>query len=258
MPFTNKSQAVAAALVLAGLSGCSAAYRRVHESPLIAISAAEIRGIGEEVASAAPAFEDLVVSMADDYGVRLQDVIPIRVYIDGERPPAKSYYNRFTRAIVLCGLPDTAVFAHELSHLLSHRIASSPPYWSDQGLAEYMEARFDGKVGIRPGARSSGAAGAMESASERAGRLIRLAAGARDPSEILAHLTSKAEEEDRGWGVVVVRYLFESRWAGRPMSEKILDLFQLTESDVSAFAPAILEYCRRSEFLATRTEGQIR
>jgi hypothetical protein len=57
-------------------------------------------------------------------------------------------------------------------------------------------------------------------------------------------------DEERSWGLMVVRYLFEERWAERPMPERIRRLFRLTQEEVRELAPEVLRYCRRPDLLA--------
>jgi hypothetical protein len=76
---------------------------------------------------------------------------------------------------------------------------------------------------------------------------IAQAGGAQD---VLAHLEREAVDEERGWGVVVVRYLFEERWARTPMPEKIRRLLALGEPEVKEITPGLLRWCRRTGLLA--------
>jgi len=176
-------------------------------------------------------FEEVILSMADDFQVPLHEVIPVRVFHEGETSSGRSYYNRLTRSIVLGGPVDRAAFVHEVSHHFAHCITGKPPYWADQALAEYMEDYI-----------------LQETQTSR--HLIRRMALAEDGSEVLSHLTRSAVDEGRGWGLMVVRYLFEDRWARRTMGEKIRLLLGLSEAELSGLAPAVLEYCRRPDLLA--------
>ena len=222
------------------LAGCAYSYKPCHRSPLIELSSTsagwsgEARGLRRHAAW----FEEAIVRMADDFDVPLEDVIPVRVYHDGRA--GRSYYNRLTRSIVLRGEATRGVFVHELSHLLAHRIDRSPAYWSDQALAEYMEARF----------APAAPAGDAESAEDRERRLVRRIAQARDPADVLTHLRRDAVDEDRGWGLMVVRYLFDERWASEPLPSKIRRLFGLSDAEVADIAPEVLRFCRRWELVA--------
>jgi hypothetical protein len=233
------------------VSGC-VSYQPCHRSHLIDLrnavgSDSETRRI---LRRQAPWFEDAIVCMADDFQVPLHRVIPVMVYHDGVGSGGRSYYNRLTRSIVLRGKVERATFVHELSHLLAHQVNSSPPYWSDQALAEYMETRFDGGPGVRLLDRSRREPPPLSSGrGEKEKYLLCCMAQAREPSEVLAHLSRDAVDEERGWGLMVVRYLFDDRWRSRPLPEKIRLLLRLREEEVAEIAPEVLEYCRRRDLL---------
>lgn len=221
------------------LPGCAFAYRECHESPLLEVYARKDAPGAREARSRAAIFEDSIVTMTEEFGVPLQDVIPVRVYVDA---PGRSYFNRITRSIVLRGSPDPVIFSHELSHLLTHHIDRSPTYWADQALAEYMETRGLVSKGRKSKAENRG--------GEKSHYLIHRMAEARSTSEVLEHLTPQAVDEDRSWGLIVVRYLFESRWTGLSAPEKIRALLSLDREDVEAYAPDLLDYCRGADLLA--------
>jgi hypothetical protein len=245
------------ALCLAGwvcLPGCALAYRECHESPLLTVYAKmDVPGAGE-ARNRAASFEDSIIAMTEEFGVPLQDVIPVRVYVDGGSSSGRSYFNRITRSIVLGGSPDPVIFSHELSHLLTHHILRSPPYWADQALAEYMETRVRGESRKASAERrrtsSRPSKSSPDRSEEKSHYLIRRMAEARSPAEVLDHLTPQAVDEDRSWGMIVVRYLFESRWAGLSAPEKIRALLSLEQEDVEAYAPDLLDYCRGADLLA--------
>jgi hypothetical protein len=234
---------VSAAAVLAG---CASSFRPCHRSPLIEVYAT---GDDPRAEILAPRFEDAVVGLADEFGAHLDEVIPVQVYLDGHPDSGRSYFNPVTGSIVLRGRLGVPVFAHELSHLLARRIAGSPPYWVDQGLAEYMEERF-----VTDAAGDEGGEGGGRPAEEghrlRTGRLIAGIAAARDSGEVLAHLTRRAVDEDRSWGLLVVRYLFEGLWTPLPPPERIRRLLHLDDREVEELCPAILAYYRRPGLLA--------
>jgi hypothetical protein len=238
--------AILLASAAAVLSGCASSFRPCHRSPLIEIYA---RGGEPRAAILAARFEDAIVAMTDEFGAPLDQVIPVRVYVDGDPDAGRSYFNPVTGSIVLRGRLGLPVFAHEMSHLLVRRIAGSPPYWVDQALAEYMEERFVtdalGDEGGAPGRRA-----VEESHGPRTRRLIRGIAAARNPSDVLAHLTDRAVDEDRSWGMLVVRYLFEGLWTRLPPPEKIRRLLHLDDGEVEEMSPAILAYYRRPRLLA--------
>lgn len=231
-------------------SGCALSYKQYHRSPLLEVYVAgQDHG---EVQRGVPVYEDAVVLLADEYGVPLQEIIPVRVYIEGDTQSGRSYYNRLTRSIVLRGSSDPAIFVHELSHLLAHRLVGTPPYWADEALASYMEARFS----LPPGENLSLLAldraryFLEENVAWETRYLAHCVAGAWDSSEVLEHLTARAVDEDRSWGLMVARYFFEWRWADRPTQEKISGLLELSREEVDACASEILEFCRRPENLS--------
>ncbi len=228
------------------ISGCALSFKRCHQSLLIEVYTAGVAS--QQIQRSLPLFEDAVVLMADEFGVPLEDVIPVQVYID-ENSSSRSYYNRLTHSIVLRGSADPSIFVHEMSHLLSHRLGGSPPYWIDEALAMYMEARFSQPKGNSQSllALSRFPSSLEENVAKNSHHLARCVAGAWDSSEILDHLTPRAVDEDRSWGLIVVRYFFERRWAGRPTSEKIRGFLKLSRGDVAACASEILEFCRRRE-----------
>ncbi len=236
------SKALTGALLLAGIAcGCALSYRPCHRSPLLVVLASEGR-TGRDVAERARFFEDAIVGMADEFGVPLQDVIPVRVFVDGVERRGRSYYNGLTGAIVIRDGAEGRVVLHELSHLFTHRIDGSPPYWIDQALAEYMEERF-ARVVPRT------AADAAEEAEKRRDALRRLSE-AKGAPELLAHLTPAAIDEERGWGTLVVRYLLDARWSGRSAPEKIRGLLRLSDADIAMLAPEIIAWSGRPELLA--------
>ena len=237
------------ALSLLLVSGC-VSYQPCHRSHLIELRHAV--GSDSETRSSlrrqAPWFEDVIVCMVDEFQVPLHNVIPVRVYHDGS-PGGRSYYNRFTRSIVLRGKVERATFVHELSHLLAHQVRLSPPYWPDQALAEYMESRFGGSGEARLLDPLHAERRARSRPGEKEQYLLCCMARAEEPAELLAHLSKSAVDEDRGWGVMVVRYLFEDRWRDRPLHEKIRLLLRLSDEQVEELAPEVLAYCRRREVL---------
>ncbi len=236
-------------LLLASLAGCAHSYRRSYSSPLVSVyTPSGDRDARWEVEPFASWIDDAVVQMAGDFDVPLQLVIPVRVYHQSDPSTGRSYYNRFTGSIVLRGTFDPGVFAHELSHLLVHHVDASAPYWSDQALAEYMETRY---YPFRPAAGSDPVAARQEDRREKLRRLIHRIADAREPQEVLDHLTPRAIDEERGWGVVVVRYLFEERWKKEELREKVRRLLALGAEETARVAPEIVAYCRRPTLLTS-------
>jgi hypothetical protein len=248
------SKVVRALLAAMLLSGCAVSHRPSHESPLMAVYATGWKcGEGaDELRRYASWFEDALVLMAEDFRIPLDEVIPVRVYVEKDSSQ-RSYYNRITRSIVLRGELDPLAFVHELSHLFAHRIRRFPPYWSDQALAEYMEGLFAGPRSQATQLLASGGRSRLTADpdhGQRTRHLIRRIAQARDPREVMAHLTPRAVDEEPSWGLMLVRYLFEDRWLDRPMPERIRRLLALTDQEVAALAPEVLAWCRRPELLS--------
>ncbi len=243
------TRAALSIVFLASLAGCAHPYRRSYSSPLASVyTPSGFRDARSELQPFASWIDDAVVQMAGDFDVPLQVVIPVRVYHEGTLSAGRSYYNRFTRSIVLRGSFDPGVFAHELSHLLAHRVNASAPYWSDQALAEYMETRY---FPSHPAAGSGPIAVRQEDRRAKMRHLIRRIAEARASEEVLEHLTPRAIDEERGWGVIVVRYLFEERWNGEELSEKVRRFLALAPQETALIAPEIVAYCRRPTLLSS-------
>ena len=252
IPMASRAAVCLCALALLVSEGCSASYRRWHESRLLRFygtppdprhAKAKDREFQDRWA---PWLEHTLIDMSEDFQVPLD--APVCVYHDAELDSGKSYYNRVTGAIVLRGDLDRAAYVHELSHLLTHRLVRSPPYWSDQALAEYMETRFAGSGSPRE--RLTGAGRPPPPPPDRVRRLTRHVASSDSPSDLLDHLSRSAVDEERGWGLLVVFYLFEEKWAGDEPGKKIRRLLSLTLSDVESLAPELVEYCRSHEALA--------
>jgi hypothetical protein len=237
------SKAIALVLLLVFSCGCGLAYRRSHHSPLLVVFAGDPQ-TGEEMADRARSFEDAIIDMADEFGVPLEDIIPVRVYASAG-PAKRSYYNAVTGSIVIRDGVSGRVLVHELSHLLAHRIERSPHYWSDQSLAEYMEEKY----GRNPGG-SSTSQDAAAASTWKTRDIMRRIGEASGAGEILAHLTPEAIDEERSWGPMIVRYLFESRWAGERRPEKVRRLLRMRMDDVAMLAEDIIAWYRRPDLLA--------
>ena len=125
-------------------------------------------------------------------------------------------------------------------------------YRKIQSIPEYMEARFSLPGGEHRSLLSlSQVPTYLEKNVARKTRYLAFCvAGARNSSEILTHINTRAVDEDRSWGMMVLRYFFEWHWADRPIPEKIRGFLELSEREVAALAPEILKFCRRPEQLA--------
>lgn len=265
--------------------GCSIGYRNHHESDLLTVYrsdasssqidadeqdlGAESAGSRRNLRSSArpdnrknPGVNDIDPAWATgvlriyerDFGVALEDVVPVRVYINcDEESDEKSHFNRLTHSIVLkVGQADLPrIYVHEVSHLFLNAVESFPPYWIDQGLAEYMESRYVGSPMnpwaelVPPGLDWSELVvrriGSREGEDEFEGTGK---PGAPASSILKERLTREVIDEGRGLSVPFIHYLFAHRWREVSMAHKIRLLLELDEQDLEVLAPIFLEYCR--------------
>lgn len=255
--------------IITWCSGCSIGYRSHHDSellrlyrtsPVAAATNSEGHGHFEDglidshqsvkpsesdrvsfVSEIEPAWAKEVLYVYEkDFEVALAQVAPVNVYID-HRPDSgeKSHFNRLTRSIVLkagqAALP--RIYLHELSHLFLNEIQSFPPYWIDQGVAEYMESRYVGSPTNpwRPIVAPGLSRGALSVCTAFDGPI---------DSSLARHLSREAIDGGWGWSVQFIHYLFDHRWRDRPLPEKLRLLLALDEVERDSLAPAFLEYCR--------------
>src|SRR5262245_21920521 len=89
------------------LPGCALSYRRSPESSdIITVYAPGVAGRSYAFRSLVRSFRDQVIDLTEEFGVPLLEVIPVRVFVDGEGPSSKSYFNPLTGSIVLRGTPE--------------------------------------------------------------------------------------------------------------------------------------------------------
>ena len=219
------------------LGGCTISYRNQHRSDSLRIYH---NGAHDHVPGLNPSWaEGAIETLAHEFGLHDDRVTPVTVYVDCKSGAARgSHFNRFTQSIVLeegqASLP--FLFVHELTHLLLDQIDSSPPYWVDQGLAEYMESR----AYI---ARRIPALGLGPAFLDRSGEAVRTI-GVTSSSRFRDYFSSEAIDGGWGWAVPMIHYLLRERWARLPLASRIRRLVELTPADLDELSVGFLDYCR--------------
>ncbi len=219
------------------LSGCTIAYREQHRTALLRIyHNSQDHAVEFDAAWAEMALR----SLAEEFGLELSEIAPIYVYFDCDREsPRASRFNRFTKSIVLkvgqAELP--RLYVHEVTHLLLDQIDGSPPYWVDQGLAEYMESRS--RRAALPGQTEL-----LPPWLERRGEVLWQMGMAQEEDLARVHLSRQAIDEGLGWAAPFIHYLLRQRWAGRPFPVQVRRLTELSDADLDQIAPDFLEFCR--------------
>lgn len=219
------------------LSGCTIAYREQHRTELLRI----YHNSQEHAVEFDAAWAEMALrTLAAEFGLELSEVAPIYVYFDCDRESARaSRFNRFTKSIVLkvgqAELP--RLYIHEVTHLLLDQIDGLPPYWVDQGLAEYMESRS--RRAVLPGQTEL-----LPPFLERRGEVLWQMGLAQEADLARVHLSRQAIDEGLGWASPFIHYLLRHLWAGRLFPAQVRRLMELSDADLDQIAPDFLEFCR--------------
>jgi hypothetical protein len=216
--------------------GCTIAYHPEQQSNLLKLYHNSPDG-------RAPEFdlqwaEAALRALCGDFDVPMEKFTPVEVYIDCREESGGSYFNRLTKTLTLSrGQEELPVlFIHELTHLLLDQIHSQPPYWVDQGLAEYMESRAYGaifwpRIGLLPAFLDM--------------PLVDLRAIAENrEADLRDRVSREAVELGWSWAKPLIHYLISHRWREWPLSLRLRRLAELNDVDLVDIDPGFQEFCR--------------
>ena len=218
------------------LSGCSISYQKHHQTKHLNL----FHNSDHPPHDLNPVWAESVLEiLSDEFGISLEDITPVDVYIDCNRNSRRpSRFNRLTKSIVLrVGQAEIhRLFIHEATHLLLDNIDSFPPYWIDQGLAEYMESRCQKSFSDVPHILLPAL---LEWTAVEIEKI-----GLASVDKALNRLSKESMDQGWGWATPFIHYLLRYRWADWPSASRYRRLIELTEEDVQQLAFAFIQFYR--------------